>query len=85
MMHHDGFAWWCHWFGDYSGPCYNCAFVFHVFLLSETDVRGTYTLLAVAKLLNILTPELAGDCLGFVRRRVRRNGSFMRRPCAGTI
>ena len=37
-------------------------------LLSEVDVRGTYTLLAVARLLNILTPELCGNSADFVRR-----------------
>jgi prenyltransferase beta subunit len=34
----------------------------------ETDVRGTYTVLAIASLLNILTPELTAGVVEFVLR-----------------
>ena len=34
----------------------------------EVDVRGTYTVIAIAKLLNILTPELAENVAAFLLR-----------------
>lgn len=46
----------------------------------EVDVRGTYTLLAVARLLNILTPELCGNSADFVRRCQTFEGGFGGEP-----
>jgi len=37
---------------------------------SEVDIRGTYTVLAVADLCNILTPELVEGSLEFLLRFV---------------
>jgi protein farnesyltransferase subunit beta len=41
---------------------------FHVHENGEADVRGTYTALAVASMLNLLTPELTKDTASFLLR-----------------
>lgn len=46
----------------------------------EVDVRGTYTVLAVAALLNMLTPELVDNVAGYVRACQTYEGGFSGEP-----
>jgi protein farnesyltransferase subunit beta len=46
----------------------------------EVDVRGTYTVLAVAKLLNITTPELTEGTVGFLLSCQTYEGGFGGEP-----
>jgi protein farnesyltransferase subunit beta len=39
---------------------------------SEVDVRGTYTVVSIASLLNILTPELADGVASYIARCRKR-------------
>lgn len=53
---------------------------FHMHKDGEVDVRGTYTAIAIADLVNVLTPELRAGVAGFAARCQTLEGGFGGEP-----